>query len=115
MAVKAKVTVAKKSTESGGALLSISSYQNRTTAQIKKANSVMKAGKGRWFTHQGPSQHSKGTIWFHDGLLGWHLRKADPKPVTDENWSIFSPDDMIAPPNKTYQEVDSPFKKPVKK
>lgn len=104
MPVLAKVSIAPKPKPSAG-------YKPlRTAAQIKRANKIMVAGGGRWFIDGKETSYSSDIIWFHDGKLGWHLKKANPQPVTEFNWSQFEPDDMVKP-SINYKEVASPFAK----
>ena len=99
--VKCKV-VLKKATYKSKACYSLC---NRTKKEVEKAIAVLLAGNGIFWQL---NKEGVKTMWFWDGLLGWHLNNKEPQVLNNTNWSNFS----VAAMDKIYMRIKSPFAKP---
>ena len=85
------------------------SNSHRTAEQVQNALTVLLAGEGIfWEEPSSINGMPYDTIWFHDGILGWHLSRKKPEMLTTQHWSYFA----IAGMDKGYKRIPSPFAPP---
>ena len=83
------------------------SNSHRTAEQVQNALTVLLAGGGILWEDKF-LMPMNDIIWFHDGILGCHLRRKKPEMLTTQHWSYFA----IAGMDKGYKRIPSPFAPP---